>query len=63
MMATNRFSSRFGGSGATSRTSNSSTRGVSPARLRQKSGPGGTFNGYTKVNRGDGTFRMRKSGR
>ena len=37
--------------------------GVSAARLHQKSGASNTFGGYTKVNRSDGTFRMRKTGK
>lgn len=35
-------------------------RGASPARLSQKSGT--TFGGYTKVNKGGGSFGMHKSG-
>ncbi len=50
-------SSRGGGS----RSSRSST-GVSAARLHQKSGPGNSFGGYTKVNKGNGNFTMKKTG-
>ena len=52
-----------GGGFKASGSSGSSSRGVSAARLHQKSGSGNTFGGYTKVDRGDGTFRMRKTGR
>lgn len=48
-----------GGSGS----SNSSFRDVSSARLNQRSGTNNSFGGYTKVNRGDGTFRMRPTGK
>ena len=37
-----------------------STRGVSSARLSQKSGSRNSFGGYTKVKTGNGTFSMRK---
>jgi hypothetical protein len=57
-----RGSSSRGSSGRSGRSSGSSSRGVSAARLSQKSGPRNAFGGYTKVNRGDGTFRMRPSG-
>lgn len=43
--------------------SSRSSRGVSPARLQQKSGPSHAFGGYAKVNYGSGTFRMRPSAR
>ncbi len=39
----------------------SSSGGVSQARLTQKSGAGNSFGGYTKVNKGGGTFTMKKS--
>lgn len=48
-----------GGSGS----SNSSFRDVNAARLDQHSGSNNSFGGYTKVNRGDGTFRMRPTGK
>ena len=35
--------------------------GVSVARLHQKSGSSNSFGGYTKVNKGGGTFTMTKS--
>lgn len=40
-----------------------SSRGVSPARLSQKSGTRNSFGGYTKVNKGNGSFTMKKTGR
>ncbi len=40
----------------------SSSKGVSAARLNQKSGSGNSFGGYTKVNQGNGNFTMKKSG-
>lgn len=46
------------GSARTSRTTS-----VSMTRLQQKSGTRNSFGGYTKVNNGDGTFRMRKTGK
>ncbi len=42
--------------------SNSSSEGVSAARLHQKSGSSNSFGGYTKVNKGNGTFAMKKTG-
>ncbi len=48
-----------GGSGKSS----SSSKGVSAARLHQKSGTGNSFGGYTKVNKGGGNFTMKKTGR
>ena len=64
-MATKRF---YGGSGRSRSSSaggktGSTSRGVSPARLHQKSGSSNAFGGYTKVSKSDGTFRMRKSGK
>ena len=59
-------SSRGGGYGAGGKGSSRSgsvARGVSAARLHQKSGASNAFGGYTKVNRGDGTFRMRQTGK
>lgn len=50
------------GSSASGKSSSSTPR-VSSARLNQKSGSSNSFGGYTKVNRGDGSFRMRKSGK
>lgn len=47
--------------GGHSKSSNSST-GVSAARLHQKSGSSNSFGGYTKVNRGNGNFTMKKAG-
>ena len=56
----------YGGAGRSGSSSAGKTRtaspGVSAARLHQKSGASNAFGGYTKVNRTDGTFRMRKSG-
>lgn len=40
----------------------SSSKGISSARLNQKSGSSNSFGGYTKVNQGNGNFTMRKSG-
>jgi hypothetical protein len=48
---------RYGRSGSSSR----GTRGVSAARLNQKSGASNSFGGYTKVNHGDGSFSMRRT--
>jgi len=41
----------------------STSRGVSSARLSQKSGSRNSFGGYTKVKSGNGTFTMRKTGK
>lgn len=41
----------------------STSRGVSQARLSQKSGTRHSFGGYTKVNKGNGNFSMQKSGK
>jgi len=41
--------------------SSSSSKGVSSARLHQKSGSSNSFGGYTKVNQGNGNFTMRKT--
>lgn len=38
-------------------------RNVSSARLSQKSGYSNSFGGYTKVSYGNGTYRMRPSGK
>ena len=54
------FSSKTSQSSSSSR---SSSKGVSQARLSQRSGSENSFGGYTKVSRDDGTFRMRKTGR
>ena len=40
-----------------------STRGVSQARLGQRSGSRHAFGGYTKVNNGNGSFTMKKTSR
>jgi hypothetical protein len=40
----------------------SSARSVSAARLHQKSGTSNSFGGYTKVNRGNGSFMMKPIG-
>ena len=45
------------------RSTGGSSRGVSSARLQQKSGSSHAFGGYAKVNHGGGTFRMRPSGK
>lgn len=55
-------SSTAGRSASSAGKSGSSAGGVSSARLHQKSGPNNAFGGYTKVNKGDGSFRMRPSG-
>lgn len=56
-------SSTTGRSASTSTGKSGSPAGsVSPARLHQKSGSNNAFGGYTKVNNGDGSFRMRPSG-
>lgn len=63
-MAKNRSyggSSKSGSSSAGKK--GSSSGGVSPARLHQKSGTSNAFGGYKKVSNTDGTFRMRKSGK
>lgn len=39
-----------------------SSKGVSSARLHQRSGSSNSFGGYTKVNRGGGNFTMKKTG-
>lgn len=38
-----------------------STKGVSSARLHQKSGSANAYGGYTKVHNPSGSFRMRPS--
>lgn len=43
--------------------SNGSSRGVSAARLSQKSGSRNSFGGYTKVNKGNGSFTMKRTGK
>lgn len=40
----------------------STSKGVSAARLHQKSGSRDSFGGYTKVNKGHGAFTMKKTG-
>lgn len=47
----------------TSSKSGSSKSSVSAARLHQKTGSSNAFGGYSKVNKGNGTFRMNKSGK
>lgn len=47
--------------GGSSKSSYSS-KGVSAARLHQKSGTSNSFGGYTKVNKGGGNFAMKKTG-
>ena len=39
-----------------------SSKGVGAARLHQKSGSSNSFGGYTKVNKGNGSFAMKKTG-
>ena len=56
-------SGKSSGGAGSSNSSNSSFRDVSAARLDQRSGSNNSFGGYTKVNRGDGTFRMRPTGK
>jgi hypothetical protein len=51
-----KYSSR-GGYGKTS-----SSKRVSSVRLHQKSGSSNSFGGFTKVNDGNGSFRMKKTG-
>ncbi|MBC9225864.1 hypothetical protein GL325_05985 [Aeromicrobium sp. 636] len=43
--------------------SHNSSRGVSATRLSQKSGSRYASGGYTKVNKGNGSFTMKKTGR
>ena len=38
------------------------SKGVGAARLHQKSGSSNSFSGYTKVNKGNGSFTMKKTG-
>jgi hypothetical protein len=45
------------------RKSGTSASKVSSARLHQKSGTRNAFGGYTKVKKGNGTFRMRPTGK
>lgn len=40
-------------------SSNGAGKGVSSARLHQKSGSSNSFGGYTKVNHGGGNFSMK----
>ena len=44
-------------------SSSRGSRGVSPARLSQKTGSSNAFGGYAKVKNADGTFRMRSTGK
>lgn len=55
--------SSAGRSASSAGKSGSSSGGVSAARLQQKSGSNNAFGGYTKVNYGNGSFRMRPSGK
>lgn len=48
-------------SSSTNSSKSASSRGVSQARLNQKSGASHAFGGIVKVRNTDGTFRMRKS--
>ncbi len=50
-------------SSSSGRASSSTSRAVSSARLHQKSGTSNAFGGYAKVNHGNGTFHMRKTGK
>ena len=43
--------------------SGASSRSVSSARLHQKSGSNNAFRGVAKVNHGNGSFSMRKTGK
>lgn len=52
---------RIGSRGSSSKGS-SASKGVSAARLHQKSGSTNSFGGYTKVNKGNGAFTMKKTG-
>lgn len=56
-MAKSSSSSGYGRSSSGQAKSSSTPRSVSPARLHQKSGT--SFGGYAKVQKSDGTFRMR----
>lgn len=47
----------------TSSYTSKSSDNVSSARLHQKSGSSNSFGGITKVNHGNGTFSMRKTGK
>ena len=38
-----------------------SSKGISAARLHQKSGTSNSFGGYTKVDKGSGNFTMKKT--
>ena len=52
--------SNSGSRGSFSRSGGS--KGVTSARLHQKSGAANSFGGYTKVNKGNGNFTMKPSG-
>lgn len=54
---------KYRSSGGSSNSYRTSARGVSSARLHQKSGSSNAFGGYAKINNGNGNFRMRKSGK
>lgn len=56
-------SSRDSSAGRGSGQGGSTSRGVSAARLSQKSGTSNAYGGYAKVNHGDGSFSMRRTGR
>ena len=51
---------RSGSRGGYSKGS-STSNGVRAARLHQKSGSSNSFGGYTKVNKGNGAFTMKKT--
>jgi len=51
------------GSSGKGSSSKGSSKGVSDARLKQKSGSSNSFGGYTKVNKGGGAFTMKPSGK
>lgn len=46
-----------------SSSKSASSRSVSSARLQQKSGASNAFRGVAKVNHGNGSFSMRKTGK
>ncbi len=52
-----------GGSRGSGAGKSSGSKAVSAARLHQKSGSGSSFGGYTKVNHGNGSFSMKKTGK
>ncbi len=52
-----------GGNRGSGAGKSSGSKAVSAARLHQKSGSGSSFGGYTKVNHGNGSFSMKKTGK